>query len=81
MLQRLCLRPLIRKVRFEVSHQGLTWEIDEFQGDNQGLILAEVELESEEQGVILPPWVGLEVSHDKRYANASLVQCPYTRWE
>ena len=80
MLHKLCLRPLIQKVRFEVPFQGLTWEIDEFQGENRGLILAEVELDSEEQAVPLPPWVGLEVSHDKRYANASLVQSPFGTW-
>ena len=80
MLQKLCLRPLIEKVRHEVRHEGLLWEIDEFQGDNLGLILAEVELESEDQAVALPPWAGLEVSHDKRYANASLVQCPFGKW-
>jgi adenylate cyclase len=81
MLQKLCLRPLIEKLRYEVSHEGLLWEIDEFQGDNAGLIVAEVELDSEEQQVILPPWAGPEVSHDKRYANASLVQSPFSSWE
>jgi CYTH domain-containing protein len=81
MLQKLCLRPLIEKVRYEVSHGGLVWEIDEFQGDNKGLIVAEVELTSVEQSVTLPTWAGPEVSHDKRYANASLVQCPFTSWK
>jgi len=80
MLQKLCLRPLIEKVRYELPFGGLTWEIDVFQGDNQGLVLAEVELDSEEQAVTLPPWAGLEVSHDPRYSNASLVQCPFTKW-
>jgi CYTH domain-containing protein len=80
MLQKLCLRPLIEKQRFELRFGGLLWEIDEFRGENQGLIVAEVELDSEDQAVTLPPWVGLEVSHDKRYANASLVQSPFTRW-
>ena len=81
MLQKLCLRPLIEKVRYEVPYGGLVWEIDEFRGDNLGLILAEVELNSAEQSVTLPPWAGPEVSHDKRYANASLVQCPFTSWK
>ena len=81
MLHKLCLRPLIQKVRYELRHEGLTWEIDEFQGDNSGLIVAEVELESEEQTVILPPWAGSEVSHDRRYSNASLVQHPFSAWE
>ena len=81
MLQKLCLHPLIEKVRFELPFAGLTWEIDEFQGENQGLVVAEVELESEEQAVTLPPWAGVEVSHDRRYSNASLVQCPFATWE
>ena len=81
MLHKLCLRPLIEKVRFELQFGGLSWEIDEFQGENRGLVLAEVELESEEQEVALPPWAGLEVSHDKRYSNASLVQCPFGSWK
>jgi adenylate cyclase len=80
MLQNLCLRPLIEKLRYRVEYVGLVWEIDEFQGDNQGLVLAEVELDSEEQTIDLPPWAGLEVSHDKRYANASLVQRPFRSW-
>jgi adenylate cyclase len=81
MLQKLCLRPLIEKVRFEVSFGGLLWEVDEFKGENQGLILAEVELKSEDQAVTLPPWAGLEVSHDKRYSNASMVQSPFKSWQ
>ena len=81
MLQKLCLRPLIEKLRYEVSHGGLLWEIDEFLGDNKGLMIAEVELSSEEQQVILPPWAGPEVSNDQRYANASLVQSPFSTWE
>ena len=80
MLHKLCLRPLIEKVRYEVPYQGLTWEIDEFQGENLGLVIAEVELSSPDQAVILPPWAGPEVSHDKRYANASLVRVPFTSW-
>jgi adenylate cyclase len=81
MLQKLCLRPLIEKLRYEVSYGGLLWEIDEFRGENAGLVVAEVELSSEEQKIILPPWVGGEVSHDKRYANASLVQSPFRVWK
>jgi len=80
LLAKLCLRPLIEKVRYEVTHQGLTWEVDEFFGENKGLILAEVELETAEQSVVLPPWAGTEVSHDHRYSNASLVQSPFCSW-
>jgi CYTH domain-containing protein len=80
MLDRLCLRPLIEKKRYRLEHAGRVWEIDEFFGDNEGLILAEVELESEEALLELPPWIGREVSDDPRYYNASLVQHPYSKW-
>lgn len=81
LLADLCLRPLIEKVRYEVAHAGLTWEIDVFSGDNEGLVLAEVELESEDQEVELPGWAGPEVSDDRRYSNASLVSSPYRSWK
>lgn len=81
LLANLCLHPLIEKVRYEVSHAGLTWEVDVFSGDNEGLVLAEVELESEDQKVELPGWAGAEVSEDRRYSNASLVSYPYRSWK
>jgi adenylate cyclase len=80
MLDNLCEHPLIEKTRYRVQHHGLTWEIDEFEGDNAGLIVAEVELEEEDQAVILPDWVGKEVTGDPRYYNARLVNEPYARW-
>jgi len=80
LLDRLCLLPLIEKKRYRVEHAGKTWEIDEFFGDNEGLILAEVELESADAQVELPSWVGREVSDDPRYYNANLVQHPFSRW-
>jgi CYTH domain-containing protein len=80
MLDRLCLRPLIEKTRYRIPFAGLTWEVDEFSGDNAGLVVAEVELEDERQPVALPPWVGREVTDDPRYANASLVARPFTTW-
>ncbi|MEM1202410.1 MAG: CYTH domain-containing protein [Acidobacteriota bacterium] len=79
-LDGLCLRPLIEKTRYKVHRGGLVWEIDEFFGDNAGLVVAEVELESEDQEVDLPPWVGEEVSHDHRYKNANLVSRPFSTW-
>ena len=63
-----------------MKHGDHVWEIDVFQGDNAGLILAEVELADVEEPVELPPWVGTEVSHDIRYYNPYLVQCPYKDW-
>lgn len=80
LLRDLCEQPLIEKKRYRIAMDGLVWEVDEFLGDNAGLIVAEVELLSEEQNVILPNWVGEEVSHDHRYANANLFKHPYTRW-
>lgn len=80
MLDELCERPLIEKNRYKIPFAGLTWEVDEFFGDNQGLIMAEVELQSEDQPVEKPEWIGEEVSHDPRYFNASLIGNPYTTW-
>ncbi len=80
MLDALCRRPLIEKVRHIVVHRGLTWEVDVFEGENAGLIVAEVELDSEDQDVALPDWIGPEVTHDPRYLNVNLAKNPYSRW-
>lgn len=80
MLDALCERPLIEKVRYRIPHAGLTWEVDEFLGDNQGLVLAEVELADESVYVELPPWAGEEVSNDPRYFNSSLAKSPWPGW-
>ena len=79
-LEELCVKPLIEKTRFVVEHDGRTWEIDVFEGDNEGLVVAEVELESEDEAVTLPAWAGEDVSHDVRYYNQRLVEHPYSRW-
>ncbi len=80
LLETLCDRPLIQKTRYTIPWEGLIWEIDEFAGDNQGLILAEVELASTDQAIVFPPWIGAEVSHDPRYYNANLVTFPFSQW-
>ena len=80
MLDELCERPLIEKRRFEITHGGLIWEIDEFSGDNAGLIIAEVELVSEDQLIDIPSWIGEEVTGDPRYFNSSLVANPFSTW-
>jgi adenylate cyclase len=80
MLNTLCDRPLIEKTRYKLQYHNLTWEIDEFAGDNQGLILAEVELTQENQIIQLPDWVGKEVSDDPKYYNVNLVKYPYSEW-
>ena len=80
MLDNLCEHPLIEKTRYRLEHCGLTWEVDEFDGDNAGLIVAEVELDDEDQAITLPDWVGKEVTGERRYYNASLIAEPYTGW-
>jgi CYTH domain-containing protein len=81
MLNNLCEKPLIEKNRYKVDHAGLTWEIDEFFGDNQGLIVAEVELTSEDQQIDLPDWIGEEVTSDPRYFNSNLTRHPFKDWK
>ena len=80
MLDTLCERPLIDKHRYTEDVAGRTWEIDIFHGDNDGLVVAEVELQAETDTVELPPWVGREVSDDPRYYNANLLAAPYSTW-
>ncbi|MEA2038525.1 MAG: CYTH domain-containing protein [Thermodesulfobacteriota bacterium] len=80
MLDQLCERPLIEKNRYKIEYKGLIWEVDDFLGDNQGLILAEVELIEENQKIALPGWIGEEVTGNFRYCNASLVKYPFNQW-
>jgi adenylate cyclase len=81
MLDTLAERPLIEKRRHKIPIDDLTWEIDEFLGDNAGLIVAEVELKSEDQTFAKPAWLGDEVTGDPRYYNANLIKNPFTRWK
>jgi adenylate cyclase len=80
MLDHLTTGPVIDKTRHFVRHGGLLWEIDEFHGENDGLIVAEVELEHVDQPFERPRWLGEEVSHEARYYNVSLVKKPYSQW-
>jgi CYTH domain-containing protein len=80
MLDRLCPHPLVEKYRFVREYGGLKWEIDEFIGDNQGLVVAEVELRSVDQSFARPDWLGREVSDDPRYLNVNLATRPYGKW-
>ncbi len=80
-LNTLCHRPLIEKTRHFVEHDQHLWEIDEFSGDNAGLIVAEVELESLDETFSLPDWVAQEVTHDLRYYNNNLCKNPYKNWK
>lgn len=80
MLERICIKPLIEKTRYEVEHQGHVWEVDVFEGENAGLIVAEIELNDVNEPFAKPAWLGEEVSDDPRYYNVCLVQQPYQRW-
>lgn len=81
MLNDLAEQPVIDKIRYKIPVDGLIWEVDEFLGVNEGLIVAEVELTSEDQTFEKPDWVGEEVSGDVRYYNSSLIKAPYTTWK
>ncbi len=79
-LDELCERPFIEKTRYYVDHAGVTWEVDVFEKENAGLVIAEIELASENQEIELPPWVLTEVTDDPRYYNANLVKYPFKDW-
>jgi len=81
LLDHLCMRPLIEKTRYHVEHAGHIWEVDVFEGDNAGLIVAEIELDSEDEPFEKPAWAGEEVSHEPRYYNVCLVKHPYKDWK
>jgi len=80
LLAQLCVQPVIEKKRYRIRYQGFVWEVDEFIGENEGLLVAEIELAAEGQVFEKPSWVGAEVSSDRRYANAGLVKNPYSTW-
>ena len=81
LLDTVCLRPLIEKTRYTIDHKAHRWEIDEFHGDNEGLVVAEIELKAENERFERPEWIGTEVTSDFRYTNAQLVERPYTKWK
>lgn len=71
----------VQKLRQKISISGVVWEIDRFVGSNEGLVVAEVELESEDQQIDIPSWVGKEVTNDHRYSNSMLAKRPFTTWD
>jgi adenylate cyclase len=79
-LDSLCLKPVIEKTRHFVTHETHLWEIDEFDGENTGLIVAEIELDALEETFAKPDWVGAEVTQDVRYYNNNLAKNPYSAW-
>ena len=80
MLATLCARPLLEKRRTRIPAGEVTWEVDEFLGENLGLVVAEVELRDRDQPVALPAWIGAEVTGDARYYNSNLLANPFSRW-
>jgi CYTH domain-containing protein len=81
MLDLLCHKPLIEKIRYCIPFAGFIWEVDEFQGENEGLLMAEIELQYVGQEFAKPSWLGREVTGDSRYYNANLVKNPYSLWK
>lgn len=80
-LLELCEQPIIKKVRHVITKGDVEWEIDEFFGDNEGLVIAEVELNRINQIVNKPEWLGEDVSDDSKYYNSSLLTNPYKNWK
>lgn len=76
----MCEQPLIEKNRRKILHEGFIWEVDEFLGDNLGLVVAEIELPAEDTFFARPDWVGEEVTADARYFNSNLSRTPYCSW-
>ena len=71
----------IEKTRYKIEFEGKIWEVDEFWGDNEGLIVAEIELKSEDEQFTKPSWIGAEVTADHRYYNSWLSEHPYLSWK
>lgn len=80
MLDQLCKQPQVDKTRHIVEQGKHKWEIDEFYGDNEGLIVAEIELSDEAEAFEKPDWIGEEVTEDARYYNVNLIKHPFKRW-
>ncbi|MEM1350542.1 MAG: CYTH domain-containing protein [Myxococcota bacterium] len=80
LLATMCEGTPIEKTRHLVEHAGHTWEVDVFQGENDGLVVAEIELSTPDERFELPEWVGEDVTDDPRYLNARLIEAPYSKW-
>lgn len=80
-IRQICTGASIQKTRHLVPYEGFLWEIDEFAGENAGLIVAEIELDSEDRAFPLPPWIGEEVTGDPRYFNSVLAEHPFSTWK
>ncbi|MFC4253238.1 CYTH domain-containing protein [Sinimarinibacterium flocculans] len=80
LLETLCVGRL-EKIRHYIERDGIVWEVDEFTGDNAGLIVAEVELSAVDQAFVRPQWLGRELTDDRRYYNHHLALHPYRSWD
>jgi CYTH domain-containing protein len=80
MLDTLCEKPIIEKIRFIYNFKGFTWEVDKFLGENEGLVTAEIELLHESECFEKPYWITEEVTHEPRYFNSNLIKFPYKYW-
>lgn len=80
MLDNLCVQPIIEKVRYFMVYKGNEWVVDEFLGANEGLVVAEIELNNETDCFDKPDWLGAEITSDVRYYNSNLVNNPYNAW-
>jgi len=79
-LLKLCTSGVIDKIRYKVNYSGFIYEVDEFFGDNTGLVVAEIELNHEDDAFEKPVWLGPEVTGDAKYYNAVLVEHPFSKW-
>ncbi len=80
MINNLCKTPIISKTRYEIKYEKHIWEIDVFDEDNKGLIVAEVELQTENENIKLPSWIKKEVTEDNKYYNSNLIKNPFCKW-
>ncbi|NTW25470.1 MAG: CYTH domain-containing protein [Lentimicrobium sp.] len=80
MLDGMCIGPIVEKYRYTIDYKNFIWEVDEFLGDNTGLIVAEIEVDTEGQQFEKPDWVGEEVTHNPRYLNSNLSKHPFNTW-
>ena len=81
MLENLCEKPIIKKYRYKIKHEGFSWEVDEFCEENEGLVIAEIELDHIDQEFEIPKWIDKEVTGIEKYYNASLIINPYKNWD
>ena len=77
----LCCEPPLQKTRYRIEEQGALFDVDVFEAENAGLVVAEIELQSEDETFFRPAWLGKEVSDDPRYRNSELSAFPYSSWE